>query len=64
VNNNDWKYIGIDFAKIDPYEKCYECRFYDVDKSTSDWIVCFAPMPVDVMLAKSSKDCDKYQAGL
>ena len=41
--------------------KCATCQHLNRDKSNEMWIVCDR-IPLDVMLAGTSKDCSKYEA--
>lgn len=43
----------------DKFEKCKSCANFDAEKSNANWTVCKC-MPVSVMVAGTSKDCEKY----
>jgi hypothetical protein len=39
--------------------KCNDCKNRDTEKSNANWTVCPA-MPLEVIVAGTSKDCKKY----
>ena len=43
----------------DSIKKCKSCKNYDVEKSNDNWTVC-KNMPLNVMMSKSSKNCENY----
>jgi len=44
----------------DKFEKCKSCANYNSKASNANWTVC-KYMPVSVMVARTSKDCEKYE---
>jgi hypothetical protein len=41
-------------------ERCKSCRYYDLEKSNDNWVVCSGLMPKEVILSGTSRDCSKY----
>lgn len=42
------------------FEKCKSCANYNAKESNANWTVCKC-MPLSVMVAGTSKDCEKYE---
>jgi len=42
-------------------EKCESCKKNDKEKSNKNWVVC-SEMPLNVIMNKTSKNCEKYES--